>query len=476
MKFELERFEFKQLIIFGLAREGLSTYRFLRRHFPENKIILIDDADLSSLNQDWQQIAGDPFASFTAPDAAEGLPLENAVVFKSPGIPPGNGFLKEAEKAGAKISSNTNLFFELAADLVKDGRTELVTIGVTGTKGKSTTAAAIEHVLSASGKDAVLAGNIGVPALDLLAEQPLPKIVVLELSSHQLLSSGLSPHFAVLQNITSEHLDYYKNFEEYSEAKFRITKFQTESDYLVYNPVFELPRNFAEKSRAQLLTFGAPDPEGKKVLAYADNDSIFYQDEAIVSLEELSIKGPHTVQNLLPSIVIAKQLGLSSENIRAALIGFKPLSHRLEVVAEKNGITFVDDSLATTPEAAMAAIESFPETDLILLAGGFERNQDFGKLAEFLLDQARVKALILFPTTGERLEQEIRRLTETPPFPIEHTQNMKNAMEKVQKYAATGSVVLLSPASASYNMFKNYEDRGNQFRAEAAKLISPETA
>lgn len=483
--FDLARFNDKQLIIFGLGREGASTYRFLRAAFPKKKIILTDDSTNINLTEEWQDFADDLYSSLTSPAEAVELELAGSVLFKSPGIPPEHHLLEAARRAGAEITSNTGLFLELAGKLAAttpdNGETNpghsLISIGVTGTKGKSTTATAIWHVLESCGFNAVLGGNIGKPALDLLMEsEKLPEIAVLELSSHQLLNISRGPHISVVLDITGEHLDYYHTFEAYTQAKFRITKMQTSGDFLLINPGFDQPRLFASQSKASVLPYGMPGPGYPQVLSYISNGTIYYEKEAIVDVADLHVTGGHTLQNLLPAVVIAKHLGAPAAKIREALINFKSLPHRLEPVAEVGGVLYINDSLATTPEAALAAIDSFPERELVLIAGGYERNQDFHRLAEkLLIEKGRIRALLLFPVTGERLAAEIRAqacLDEAKelPFPTQTVETMPEAVQKAAAVAQTGTVVLLSPASASYNLFQNYEDRGNQFRTEVLRL------
>lgn len=475
------------IIIFGLGREGFSTYKFLREHTPEEKLILIDDRSPLDLDSKWSAAKADPMISFTSPEEFEDYLSEKHLIFVSPGISPDHKFLKAAAQKKSKLSNNTQLFFDITQKIEQEKSAKITTIAITGTKGKSTTSSAIAHVLSHSGLSASLGGNIGTPLLDLLDIDLVDEshFFALELSAHQLLQSKIEPNFAVLLNITPEHLDYYKNFDEYLSAKARIFKNQTKNDFLIFNPFDPSHKKLAQITKgcpATMLTFAASPPKENqaensifpKPIAYLDNHDIYLNDKKLVSTSELMVFGKHTVQNLLPSVCIASQLGISSEKIASALKTFQPLDHRLQLIHETaNDTKFIDDTLATTPEATIEAIRSFPDRNIILFAGGYERKQNFEDLAEEILD-SNVSLVLLFPTTGQRLAEAIEKLSEnsnsTVPDLI-HVESMKQAVDIAAQKAknTSNSVVLLSPASASFGMFKDYEDRSEQFAIAAKK-------
>lgn len=466
MKNPLAKLENRQIYIFGLGLEGFSTYNYLRKIFPEKKLILIDDKPPQDLDQHWQQAASNPYTTITTADTfldtITNYEIGSGVMFKTPGIPITHPLIKKAEQKNLDFNSNTNLFLQIV-------REHQTIIGVTGTKGKSTTSALINHVLAKAGCKTVLAGNIGQAPLDLLHQEIRADYYVLELSSHQLLNLRSSPHFAVILNITPEHLDYYPDFASYTAAKARIVQFQHKDDFVVYNPLFELPRQIADNSKAKKLPFGKktanqadhPDP-----LAYIQDNAIYYQQEKIADISELPLKGEHNLLNSLPAVVIAKQLGAETAAIRAGLQSFQPLAHRLEEVAEVKGVTFVNDSLSTTPEAAIAAINSYEGRPMALIAGGHERQQDFSALAH-TIDESDVRMLLYFNPTGSRLANEIKN----PNLIKEEVLSMEEAVAAASQFARNGWVVLLSPASASFGTFKNYEDRGNQFTAAVRALV-----
>lgn len=461
----LKRLADHWIVILGLGREGWSSYQFLRQHLPKTAIMLVDDLPISKLDQRWSKAtANDPLVSVETTRSLSKLPT-NAVIFKTPGLPPSHPVLKNNDQP---VTSNTQLFFDLL-ETEETGlkSTQFTTIGITGTKGKSTTSSLIAHVLKMSGFPVVLGGNIGVPPLDLvpqLEKTKSPTYVVLELSAHQLADLQTSPHIAVVQNIVPEHLDYYASFEAYLAAKNQITRWQTKDDYVIYNPDSTTARSLAKLSPGHQIPF--------RIETF--NEWLLFQDEPIIKLAEIPLVGEHNLQNVLPAIVIAKHLAVPTLKITKAIQTYTPLEHRLEFVAEVDGVSYYNDSLSTLPEATMAAIESFSQP-VILMAGGHERHQDFSELAALIVAKS-VKVVYLFATTGARLKSEIETYAKAHagsklPLLIE-VSSMEDAVKQASKKAKTGDVVLMSPASPSFGEFKDYQDRGNQFKEAVQSLSS----
>lgn len=458
----LRRLKNKRFIIFGVGREGSSTYAFLRKHFPTQELITADE---KPDNQDTKLPATLKADSTT-------------VVFKSPGIPSTHPVVARWLQTGARLSSNTELFFELLKTLPQPA----TTIGVTGTKGKSTTAAVIARVLEQANTPVLLGGNIGTPPLELWQEitkhlhtHNTAPVVVLELSAHQLAELHHSPNIAVVQNITPEHLDYYRSFEEYVAAKARLVQYQSPADAVVFNCSLEMPTAVAQKSDAQPLCFSLEKTEDS--LCYEANGVLQYKNEPVIDTSQLSLVGSHNLLNVMPAVVIGKKLGLTTSTIAEALKSFKPLPHRLEKVTEKQTVVFYNDSLATTPEATIEAVKNFSDRPVVLIAGGADRNLDFSKLAEFLA-QSSVVTTVLFPPTGEKIGALLE--TTAPQIAVTHATTMQAAVQKAyssalsvlstQATTANPPVVLLSPGSASFGLFKDYADRGEQFKNNALKL------
>ena len=467
---QLSLLQTKKILILGAGREGLSTYRFLRQQFPQKKLTLADQCLRSQLKSVWRRaFADDLYLSGQFGPATYLTNLKQFdLIFRTPGIPLTLPALVSALAQGVKFTSNTEWFLKLARG---------TTIGVTGTKGKSTTSSLIAHVLDAAGKSVQLLGNIGFPPLDFLEKTNPKTYTILEMSAHQLQDLHQSPHYAVVQNITSEHLDYYHRTADYVAAKSSIVRFQKSTDFLIYSDDFKTPRSFATLSRAHPLTFGYHDAPNH--LAFVHGRAIFYHPptqkypESIVDLRRLKLLGKHNLYNVMPAIILAKNLGISNEQIATAIYSFTPLRHRLEYVCTVNDVSYYNDSLSTTPQAAVAALKVFADKDIILLAGGFERHQSFHDFANQILKN-KVHAVILFPPTGARLKRTIidlaiKKKLLVPKFFSADT--MPAAVTLAASLAKPHDLVLLSPAAASFSNFRDYADRGDQFCQSAKNLL-----
>jgi len=410
-----------KILILGFAREGQSTKNFLHKRFPDLQIDTADQKD--------------------GPDYLKHL-RDYQIIVKTPGIPPHLPEIISAKKSGVFFTSQTQIFFELCPAKI---------IGVTGTKGKSTTASLIHHVLSTNGIPCHLVGNIGRPALDYLDDIKKDDWVVMELSSYQLMDLQKSPHIAVLQNIYPDHLDYHTDFTEYQNAKLTITKYQTPADYLI--TAIDIPT----KAKKIIIK---PEPIESQLL------------------------GRHNLYNIQPAIIIGKLLKIPKEEILAAIKTFEPLDTRLTKVGVVNGVIFYEDVLATIPEATIAALDAFPSGVTTLIAGGHERKQNYSELAHKILDTG-IKSLVLFPATGVRIEQALKNLSplpagrQDPPLLNQergagvrcyHVTSMNEAVQLAFSHTASGEIVLLSPAAPSFTLFKDYRDESSQYRAAIQKL------
>ncbi|MBP7700795.1 UDP-N-acetylmuramoyl-L-alanine--D-glutamate ligase [Candidatus Woesebacteria bacterium] len=461
------KFEAKDIIIFGLGREGLSSYQFLRQYFPEKKLTLIDEKTLENLDSSWQKIKENDknlefetsFKNILKEDGGY-ISKNDVLIIKSPGISPQSQLMIEAQQIANSFESNTNIFFELIENLKLKFGAKIKTVGITGTKGKSTTTSTIYHVLKECGFHAFLAGNIGKPPLllwneiiALIENADLGNkqiIVVLEMSSHQLSILKHSPNISVILDISPEHLDYYKNFDEYVEAKSQISKLQTHSDLVIFDNQQEIPTKLANMGKAKQINFSFE--------TNVSDNFITYNQEQIIDTKELNVIGKHNILNTIPSIIIAKEIGCDTNKIAESLKTFAPLPHRLEIVAKINGVTYINDSLSTTPKSCIAAIDSFNNQPIILVVGGYNRNLDYKELTD-KLNISNIKHLILLPDTGETIAKSLNKN-------IKHSfaQNMQEAVETAKSVAESGDVVLLSPAAASFGHFIDYQDRGNQFK------------
>lgn len=427
-----------RVLILGFAREGQSTYRFLRSRFPHLQIGLADQKRPDHVPTDplLQTFFGKHYLTQSL------TPSQYRLVIKSPGVSPHLKDIVTAQKAGVTFTSHLQLFFEICPSRL--------IIGVSGTKGKSTTASLIHHVLTANHIASLLLGNIGQPALDFLPQITPHTWVVCELSSYQLMDLSFSPHIAVMQNIYPDHLDYHRSYHEYLQAKSHLARFQSPQDFFIYNADNKDASKISRLSPAQKISFRLPDPP-----------------------LPTSLPGQHNQYNLLPALLIGKILNLPQEHILSAIKTFRPLDTRLQLVTEKNGIKFYSDPLATIPEATIAAIDTLhPHT---LIAGGHERHQKYVPLIKKILS-SNIKTLILFPDTGQRLAKEINHAQDlsrfiqekTPPLPsdlqIFPTNSMSEAVKLAFAHTPSGHISLLSPAAPSFTLFKDYKDEHRQYQ------------
>lgn len=435
---ELKDLKNKRILILGFGREGVDSFKFLRKLFPK-KILGVADRNKKIKNPYKAEPSGfrqkSKIKNLIRNDKKIKWHLgENYLqaiknydmVIKSPGIPIYFPEIKKAYQKG-KITSQTEIFFDNCLGKI---------VGVTGTKGKSTTASLIYQILKTAGLKTHLVGNIGKPVLNLLFSATPNDIYVYELSSHQLFNLKKSPHIAVLLNIYPEHLDYYKNFNEYALAKANITKYQTKDDYLIFNTQDKLIKKFAKKSKAK----------------------------------KNPIKGKFYDLNIAAAKVAGKIFGIPEKTIEKAIEKFKPLPHRLEYVGEFRGIKFYNDALSTIPETTILALDYLGNKVQTIFLGGFDRGISFKKLAKRIL-KSKIKNLILFPTTGEKIWRAIISLKKENQFKAflvqrasSGAQYMKDAVKLAYQYTKKGKICLLSCASPSFSIFRDYKEKGNLFK------------
>jgi len=401
-------FGIKNVLILGYGKEGRMTEKYLKQYFPD---LQVDIADQKTDKNYLKKQAG------------------YDLIIKTPGI--------KKELMTNHYTTATNIFFSQ----IKNN----ITIGVTGSKGKSTTASLIYAILKEAGKKVCLVGNIGNPMLEILLK-PIDKeeIFVVELSSYQLDDIDYSPHIAVVTNLFPEHMDYHGSVEKYYEAKRNIIKFQNPTDYVVFN-----------KKNKEL----------KKCLA---KNSL--KDFSKIDLENITVPllGKHNLENVKAAIAVANILNISKNSIKQGIENFKGLAHRLEFVGEFKGIKFYDDAISTTPESTIAAILALPNTDTIFL-GGLNRGYDFSKLA-LAIEKSKIKNIVFFPDSGQDIEKEIFKKSQNK-YLILHTKNMDEAVKFAFENTKIGKVCLLSSASPSYSIWKNFEEKGDKFKVAIKNLI-----
>lgn len=448
-----------RILILGLGREGLETYRFVRSHFPDGVLGVADRLPLERLSPEAQNLlaADRKLALHLGHGYLSNLTSYEAVI-RSPGVPLLTPELQAAQNAGVRITSHTEIFLANCPG---------ITIGITGTKGKSTTASLIDAILRAGGLEAHLVGNIGIPPLGLLPRLTSHSYLVLELSSYQLDGIRCSPHVAVLLNIVPEHLDLHGGFANYVRAKGNITRFQTADDILVYNAQYQIPREIAATSRARRVPFSLELRSGQG--ACLDSGQLVYRDEngavePVMPASDVTLPGRFNLQNVLAAITVGKAMGIDRAAIAKAVRDFKPLAYRLERIGSWRGVTFYDDPLATIPEATIAALDALGDSVATVLLGGYDRGLNMGGLAR-RLRQSAVTTVILFPPSGARIRESIEREDQGQGLPrIFETTDMREAVSIAYSNTPAGRICLHSPASPSFGLFKDYAERGDVFR------------
>ncbi|MDB5187758.1 MAG: putative UDP-N-acetylmuramoylalanine--D-glutamate ligase [Candidatus Kaiserbacteria bacterium] len=395
-----QRFRFagmESVLLLGYAREGKTTEEFLRSKYPQLQIAHADQSE-------------DPQYLEKQHDYD--------IVVKTAGIP--------KEKITAHYTTATNIFFS---------RFKGITVGVTGSKGKSTTASLIHSMLTAENMPSVLVGNIGVPMLSVLESHTSPnQVAVIELSSYQLDDCEFSPHIALVTTLFSDHMDYHGSEKAYHEAKKRIIMFQKTTDYYVYNDEYAALSAWTTETSATSVPYVETLP---------------FSDEAIPLL------GMHNKTNVRGAVTVARLLGVSDEAILTAVKSFKSLPHRLELVGEYKGIRFYDDSISTTPESTIAALEAVPNVQALFL-GGHDRGYDFTELEQEIIKRG-IKNIVIFPESGRRMFAKREGLN------ILETESMDEAVQFAYAHTPQGGACLLSCASPSYGLYKNFEERGDAF-------------
>jgi UDP-N-acetylmuramoylalanine--D-glutamate ligase len=448
----------RKLLILGFGREGQSTYRFIRKHFPEIAIA-IADRNRELFKELPEHYVKKGFPLHLGENYLESLP-DYQLIIKSPGVGLPEGF---NIKPGTILTSQTHLMLEAYHHQI---------IGITGTKGKSTTTSLIHHLLQTARIPCILVGNIGLPPFDQLDQVDPETRIVFEMSSHQLEDSILAPHIAVLLNLFPEHLDRYASVEDYYSTKMRILYGQMEEDIFIYNE--DIPgissRISKLSNRREYFSFSSYYP--MKNGCYLSGDRIIRGTNGVETVfieitKEFALKGVHNRMNMMAAILAAQNAGADDDAIRQGLFSFKGLEHRLEYAGEYQGIHFYNDSIATIPEAAIAAVKSLPETDTLIL-GGYDRMLDYSALIDFLF-QSRVRNFIFMGKAGMRMYEGFQAAGKVNKK-LFIADSMEEACALAFSMTAAGKICLLSPAAASYDSFKNFEERGRLFKKIARGL------
>ena len=423
----LNRLRGKRILILGFGREGRSTLHFLNIYLPDAIVAVADRNEMEGVKH-----FGEHYLEAV---------YDYDIVIKTPGIS-----LKDFDPKGVEITSQTDLFLS---------QFHSQTIGITGTKGKSTTTSLIYHLLKSSGRDAILTGNIGIPCFDVMEDIKPESIVVYELSAHQLEYVHHSPHVGVLLNVFEEHLDHFGTMQQYKAAKLNVVRFMGENDTAIIHD--------------SLLNDALDLFVNNKVFSLFDFDDV-------IDRTALPLMGEHNYMNVKAALLACDAYGVEYQELVPYLYTFKPLEHRLEPVGTFGDVTFVNDSISTIPQAAISACEALGRVDFLLL-GGFDRGIDYQPLADYLKEHP-VPHLLFTGKAGERMMQLIQAYeVPEPAVPEDHRRvegpalyyysTMEEAFAYMAAHAQSGDVCLLSPAASSYDQYKNFEERGRKFKTLA---------
>lgn len=441
----IQDFRGKKTAVWGLGKEGWSVLTTLLAELPGLDLSVLNDSQLGRDEVErLRNLAG--VRLYTGEKLKERL-CDFDVVVKSPGVSLYRPEIAQARQRGVFFTSSTNIWFAERADQT--------TVCVTGTKGKSTTASLIAHMLAHCGHRCILAGNVGIPLISMLRRAA--DMWVIELSSYQTADFSGSPSISVLLDLFPEHLDWHGSVERYYGDKLHLFE-RTEAGWSVVNAADPVTGGLS-------FTFNKPFHFNNRDGLHVEDGWIADGGKRLASGAQIPLPGNHNLSNLCAALTAIRLLGVSIEKALQTLETFTPLPHRLTELGEKKGVLYVDDSISTTPQSTIEAIKAFPTRPVTVLLGGFDRGLDFSDLALFLVGHP-VRAVVTLPGSGKRIAEAIRQAFagnhKVPPSIIEAA-DLTEAVDAARTLTPPGGVILLSPASPSYGYFRNFEERGEAF-------------
>ncbi len=461
--------------ILGAGVEGLAAAEYLAGHgYSDVTVFDAGEKVEGAIPEGVKMKTGDDFMA--GRDAGVGSVYDCDVLFRSPGIHFER--LKKAREKGIKVTSTTQFFFENCPGKI---------IGVTGTKGKGTTSTLIYEILKKHGVDVYLGGNIGRSPLTFLDEMDEKSVAVMELSSFQLQDMTLSPQAAVVLMTTTDHMDYHADRAEYWEAKKPIALYQGPDDFCVLNRDYKYCEEFMTAGKGKKLLVSRREPMHGEIEngAFIKRGKIIYAHESaateIGETERVGLLGEHNLENVMAAVCVAARMKVPTPTIRKAVYEFKGLEHRLEFVKEVKGVRFYNDSFSTTPETSIAAAYAF-KGPVMLIAGGSEKNSDYTEWGTELQKNKNLKSVFLIGLMADRMEKALneahtRLAKEAGPedaaqfaVNIYRCGSLEEAVKTAYETGVQGDNVVMSPAAASFDMFKNYKERGKAFREIVGKL------
>lgn len=435
----IDKLSGKNIAILGFGKEGKSTYNFIRRHSSQNLTIL-DKNDILTNNPYLKDDKN--LTIITGETYLDNLSSYDLVI-KAPGI-----VLLDIDLTNVNITSQLELILEIDKKNI---------IGITGTKGKSTTTTLMYEVLHKQNSNSFLLGNIGNPIFDYVEDFNEDSILVIEMSSHQLEFVECSPHISVILNLYQDHLDHTGTLEKYHNDKMHMFKYQDENDIGIYDGQNKYLIDLVSKNNYKSKLYKFMVDEESDI--YVKDNMIYYENEIIYDgNSKRNLIGTHNLKNIMVVLLISKLLNLDINKAIDVINSFKPLEHRLEMVGTYNNITYFNDTIATIPEATMNGIIGLGNVDTLIF-GGMDRNIDYSEFIEFLKN-SNISNLIGLPDTGYNICNELNNSGKN----IFTVKTIDEAVDIADKYTKKGSICLLSPAAASYNKFKNFEEKGNYYK------------
>lgn len=447
----IDQFKNKKVLVLGLAKSGESAARLLDKL---GAIVTVNDSKPFEENPAAQGLLEEGIKVVTGGHPLELLDEDFALMVKNPGIPYSNPMIKKALDKGMPVWTEVELAYLIS---------EAPIVGITGSNGKTTTTTMIGQVLTAAGQNGLLSGNIGYPASHVAQTATDKDTLVMELSSFQLMGiESFHPEIAVITNLMPTHIDYHGSFEAYVAAKWNIQKNMTAADHLVLNFNQDLAKELAEKTQARVVPFSTLE---KVDGAYLENGLLYFRGEAVMAADEIGVPGSHNVENALATIAVAKIRGVDNETIKETLSAFGGVKHRLQYADEINGVKFYNDSKSTNILATQKALSGFDNSKVILIAGGLDRGNEFDELVP---DIKGLKKMVILGQSAER----VKRAADKAGVEYVDATDIADATRKAYHLAGAGDIVLLSPANASWDMYPNFEVRGDLFLKTVAELKS----
>lgn len=433
----LENLVNKNIAILGFGREGKETYKFIRKYLPNQKLVIIDVKDVSNdelFNED------DNVSFVYGEDYLNNLEQYDLVI-KTPGIS-----LKDINVDSIKITSQIEMLLQVAHDRV---------IGVTGTKGKTTTTLLTYNILKENGLDVVCAGNMGIPVFSMLESINEDTMIVIEMSSHQLEYLDVSPHIGVVLNLFEDHLDHAGTVEHYHEIKMHMFSNQNSSDYMVYCQDNDTLNNLIKKNNYQGIKYSVD--MNNEATIYMKDEKVYYNNEVVFDSNiKRNLLGLHNLENIMVAYAISKILKLDDKKTLKAIEEFKPIEYRLELVGVVDDVKYYVDTLATIPQATIDAVKAIPDINTLIF-GGMDRGISYGGFAECLA-KTNIEHFICMPTTGHTIAKDL------PKDRVYLVETLEEACKLAKEVTKKNMSCILSPAAASYEQFKNYAEKGDKYK------------